>query len=150
GTIRADDRESNEFPSVGVTRQLRCCEMRKLLLASLLGTLIICHGTGLSFASHAPDARREPLLKLVTHLPADLPQRVLGLAYDGQKLWVPIYLGRGRYATLDPSSLEWTIDDTRKAHFAIGEVSGAFESPGAICFANGKLWVAGSYGDSFG
>jgi len=89
-------------------------------------------------------------LKLVAQLPAELPQRVLGLAYDGQKLWVPIYQGSGRYATLDPSSLQWTIGDDRRANIAIEQVSGSFGSPGAFCFANGKLWVAGSYGDSFG
>ena len=126
--------------------------MRTSLFATVIAVLIIYHGALVSSASHNPAtvAPHQPDLQLVTHLPADLPQRVLGLAFDGQKLWVSIYLGRGRYATLDPSSLEWIIDDTRKAHIAIGEVAGAFESPGAICFANGKLWVAGAYGDSFG
>jgi streptogramin lyase len=122
------------------------------LLASLLGVLIICQGAGASSASNnsPPAAPQSGSLKLVAQLPAELPQRVLGLAYDGQKLWVSVYHGRGRYATLDPSSLQWTIGDARRAHIAIGAVSGSFESPGAICFANGKLWVAGSYGDSFG
>lgn len=89
-------------------------------------------------------------LKLVTQLPAELPQRVSGFAYDGEKFWVAIYLGQGRYATLDPSTLSWKISDSDEHHKVIREVAGAFQSPGGICFANGKLWVAGSYGGSFG
>jgi sugar lactone lactonase YvrE len=89
-------------------------------------------------------------LKLVTRLPAELPQRISSLAFDGEKIWVAIYHGRGRYATLDPSTLDWKVSDAEQHHQAIREVAGAFESPGGICFVNGKLWVAGSYGESFG
>lgn len=74
----------------------------------------------------------------------------MGLAFDGEKLWAMIYLGRGRYATLAPSTLGWEVSDGEERHKAIREVSGAFQSPGAVCFANGKLWVAGAYGESFG
>lgn len=89
-------------------------------------------------------------LKLVAQLPAELPQRVSGFAYDGEKFWAAIYLGQGRYATLDPSTLSWKISDSEEQHKAIREVAGAFQSPGGICFVNGNLWVAGSYGGSFG
>lgn len=89
-------------------------------------------------------------LKLVARLPPELPQRVTGFAYDGEKFWVAIYLGRGRYATLNPLTLGWTISDNNDHHKAIKEVSGAFESPGGICFVNRTLWVGGSYGNSFG
>jgi hypothetical protein len=41
-----------------------------------------------------------------------------------------------------------SVEDAQ--HKAIREVSGAFESPGAVCFTDGLLWVAGAYGDSFG
>jgi hypothetical protein len=89
-------------------------------------------------------------LKLVTQLPAELPQRISSLAFDGKNIWVSIYLGRGQYATLDPSTLNWKISDSEQHHKAFREVAGAFESPGGICFVKDKLWVAGSYGESFG
>lgn len=89
-------------------------------------------------------------LELVTQLPAELPQRVSGFAYDGEKFWVAIYLDKGRYATLDPSTLVWEISDSDEHHKVIGKVAGAFQSSGGICFVNGKLWVAGAYGGSFG
>jgi hypothetical protein len=89
-------------------------------------------------------------LKLVTQLPDEFPQRVSGFAYDGERFWAAIYLGQGRYATLDPSTLSWKASDSDERHKIIREVAGAYQSPGGICFANGKLWVAGSYGGSFG
>ena len=130
--------------------------MRNASLAALLGALIICHGTGVSsapnnFAAPAQDAAINlGELKLVSELPPELPRRVLGLAYDGQKLWASVYHTHGRYVTLDPVSLEWTISDDRKANAVVGAVAGSFDSPGGLCFVDGKLWVAGSYGDSFG
>lgn len=89
-------------------------------------------------------------LVLITQLPEKLPQRVSGLAYDGEKLWLTIYLGRGRYATFDPLTNSWKISERSEQHQAIKQVAGAFESPGALCFASGKLWIAGAYGESFG
>lgn len=94
-----------------------------------------------------PDVRR---LEQVSQLPPELPQRVMGLAFDGEKLWATIYHGKGRYASLNPHSLGWDVSRDDARHKAIAEASGAFESPGAVCFAEGRLWVAGSYGDSFG
>src|SRR5688500_10295311 len=88
--------------------------------------------------------------KLVTNLPAQLPPRITSLAYDGEKIWVAIYHGRGRYAVLDPVTLGWKVSDADEHHKAIREVAGAFESPGGLCFVKDKLWVAGSYGESFG
>lgn len=116
--------------------------MRNLLLICVLALLFNC-----------PSVNAGPNLgelQLVTQLPAELPQRISGLAYDGEKLWATIYLGRGQYATLDPSTLQWTISDEKKQHQAISKVAGAFASPGALCFVNGKLWIAGAYGESFG
>ena len=89
-------------------------------------------------------------LEQVTQLPAELPQRVMGLAYDGENLWATIYLGRGRYATFNPATAVWKISDSDQQHTAIKLVAGAFESPGAICFAKNRLWVGGAYGESFG
>lgn len=88
--------------------------------------------------------------EFVTRLPADLPPRATGFAFDGKKFWAMIYHGRGRYATLDPVSLEWEKGETELHASAIREVAGAFQSPGGVCFAGGKLWVGGSYGESFG
>jgi hypothetical protein len=89
-------------------------------------------------------------LKLVTKLPAELPQRILGFAYDGNKFWAAVYLGKGHYATLDPATLNWTVADNSEQFAVIRRVSGTFGSPGGICFADGKLWIAGAYGDSLG
>jgi hypothetical protein len=89
-------------------------------------------------------------LRLVAELPEGLPKRVSGLAYDGKKIWVAIYHGDGRYALLDPSTLGWELSSDDIRHAAIREVSGSFQSPGGVCFAGDRLWVGGSYGDSFG
>lgn len=74
----------------------------------------------------------------------------MGFAYDGERLWATIYHGRGRYATMDPSTLSWVSDSENEHYNVIRNVAGAFESPGGICFAKGMLWVTGSYGESFG
>jgi hypothetical protein len=89
-------------------------------------------------------------LQYVAQLPEGLPQRVSGLTYDGQKLWASIYHGDGRYVTLDPNTLVWTASDQHQHHRAILELSGIPRIVGAICFANGELWVAGFHGNSFG
>jgi hypothetical protein len=89
-------------------------------------------------------------LEQVAHLPRELPQRVMGLAYDGQKLWATIYLGHGIYATLDPATLTWQTSIMTSHQEVIKTVSGAFESPGGICFNKDRLWITGSYGESFG
>ena len=98
----------------------------------------------------APGAPIVKGLRLVTELPKELPQRVSSLAYDGEKLWATIYLGRGIFATFDPAKDVWEISKEVQQHVAIKTVAGSFESPGGACFAAGKLWIAGSYGDSFG
>jgi hypothetical protein len=121
--------------------------MRHVLLLSVIAILLICPCANAGTNSGSPDLGG---LQLVTQLTAELPQRVMGLAYDGEKFWATLYLDRGRYATLDPSTLGWKVSDEDSHHKAIREVSGAFASPGALCFANGKLWVAGAYGESFG
>jgi len=123
--------------------------MKSMLLCSLLTV------AGLSFL---PNPKTRSLisnpnileLKLVAQLPAELPQRISSLAYDGKNIWVTIYHGRGHYAVLDRSTLDWKISDDDKHHKAIKEVTGAFESPGGVCFAKDRLWVGGSYGESFG
>ncbi len=89
-------------------------------------------------------------LKLVAQLPAELPQRIMGLAFDGEKFWATIYLGRGRYATLDPATLTWNTNQEIEHYSAISKVAGLFESPGGLCFAKGRLWITGAYGESFG
>jgi hypothetical protein len=122
--------------------------MRKTLLRSLL-----CFAA-VSLFSFPQEARAGgpglASLRLVAELPEGLPKRVSDLAYDGQKIWVMIYHGRGQYALLDPSTLDWEVSGEAARHGVIREVAGAFQSPGAICFAGERLWVGGSYGDSFG
>jgi len=120
--------------------------MRNILLASLLAILM----TPLTSAGSSPANVNLGELQLVAQLPEELPQRIIGFAYDGKKLWVALYLDHGRYATLDPSTLLWTISNDPSQHKTIAKVSGSFDTPGGICFADGTLWVAGAYGDSFG
>jgi len=120
--------------------------MRKLLLAFFVTILIVCPCAN-ARSSYTPNLGD---MQLVAQLPAEAPQRILGLAYDGEKLWTSIYLSRGRYATLDPATLEWKLSNEENHHKAISEVSGAFQAGGALCFVNGKLWVAGFYGESLG
>jgi hypothetical protein len=109
-----------------------------------------------SEASHSSHARFENgipdlgELKLISQFPDPLPPRVSGFAYDGKKLWAVVYQGHGVYATFDPVAHTWKIADQIELPNAIREVSGAFGSPGGICFVDGRLWVAGSYGESFG
>jgi hypothetical protein len=89
-------------------------------------------------------------LQVVAQLPPELPQRIKGFAYDGEKFWATIYLGRGSYATLDPATLTWKSNNDDLHSSVIRNVAGAFASPGGVCFAKDKLWIAGAYGQSFG
>lgn len=120
--------------------------MRKLLPAFLL-VILAC---SLAYAVPASSSPNLSGLQLVTQLPEELPQRIMGFAYDGEKFWATVYLGRGRYATLDPATLHWSVSNDDQQHKAISDVAGLYRSPGAIAFVNRNLWVAGAYGASFG
>ena len=120
--------------------------MKNSLLACVVAILVICPFVN----ANTPNAPNLGEIQLVAQLPSELPKRVVGLSYDGEKLWAAIYLGRGQYATLDPNTLQWKVSNDQKQHNAISEVADVFASPGAFCFVNGKLWVAGAYGQSFG
>jgi hypothetical protein len=117
------------------------------MCAAVIAMFLLCHAANARVQSGSPNPGE---LKLLTRLPAELPQRISGFAYDGEKFWVLIYHGQGRYATFDPATLGWTLSDSDERHRIIRKVAGRFESPGGICFVNGKLWVADSYGESFG
>lgn len=106
------------------------------------------HVTAAATLAGTPSIER---LQVVTHLPNQLPQRISSIAYDGQKIWAMIYQGHGKFAWLEPGTNTWKAsDDDEKLRGSIRRVAGAFESPGGICFGAGKMWVGGSYGDSFG
>jgi hypothetical protein len=120
--------------------------MRTVLLASLLA-IFICP---LALAGPSSGAPNLEGLELVAQLPEQLPQRMLAFAYDGKKLWAVVYHGRGRYAKLDTATLRWELSRNVHQHKVISELSVPFQSPGAICFVNDVLWVAGSYGETFG
>ncbi|HEX8558305.1 MAG TPA: hypothetical protein VF668_09395 [Pyrinomonadaceae bacterium] len=89
-------------------------------------------------------------LRLVAELPEGLPKRISSIAYDGEKIWVMLYHGDGRHARLDPETLDWEPSREQGRHDAVADVAGAFKSPGGACFEGGRLWVGGSYGESFG
>ena len=120
--------------------------MRTLLLGCVLAIVFVCPCVNAA----TPATPNLSGLKLVTQLPAELPQRITGFSYDGKKFWATIYLGRGQFATLDPATLEWQINRDPKHQLVIRDVAGPFGSPGANCFDNGRLWIAGAYGQSFG
>ena len=121
--------------------------MRNALLVSVAAAFLFCAPVPSVAQADKPDLLE---LKLVAQLPPELPQRITGFAYDGEKLWATIYLGRGRYATLDPLTLSWGSNNEIERYKAVRSVAGAFGSPGGICFAKGTLWIAGAYGESFG
>lgn len=121
--------------------------MRNLLLLPAAAVLLLCVAVAAVAQTGVPDVRE---LKVVAQLPPELPQRIMGLAYDGEQIWATIYLGKGTYAKLDPGTLEWSTDTDTKHTTLIASAAGAFGSPGGVCFANGKLWIAGAYGESFG
>ncbi len=100
-----------------------------------------------------PTAPAAPILsglRLVTELPKELPQRVSSIAYDGKNLWATIYHGSGSFAIFDPETASWKPSTEMQQHAAIRAVAGSFQSPGGACFAAGKLWIGGSYGETFG
>ena len=109
--------------------------MRNVLLASLLA-IFIC---SLAVASPSPSGPNLDALQLVAQLPEQLPRRMLAFAYDGHKLWAVVYHGRGRYAKLDPTTLQWELSRNVHQHKVISELSEPFQSPGAICFVNDVL-----------
>ncbi len=146
-TIWSAPAECNDDGALVSANQLEKKTMKQLLLLSLAAMFLLSSANTSVAGVREPEVRE---LKLVAQLPPELPQRVMGLAYDGEKLWATIYLGAGRYATLDPLTLNWTVNDDPEHFRIIREVSGAFESPGAVTFANGTLWIAGAYGESFG
>jgi hypothetical protein len=123
------------------------------LRAALLRSLLFAFAFFLSLSPQPRAAAGEPKLdglRLVAELPAELPKRVSGLAFDGKKIWVVIYHGGGLYATLDPSTLGWEVGREEARRAAFREVAGSFQAPSGVCFAGERLWVGGSYGDSFG
>jgi hypothetical protein len=121
--------------------------MRNLILLSAATVWLFGVPTFTVAQASTPDFLE---LKLVARLPPELPQRISGLAFDGEKLWATIYLGRGQYVKLDPSTLTWASDNEIDHYRIVANVAGAFGSPGGVCFANGTLWVAGFYGQSLG
>jgi hypothetical protein len=98
------------------------------------------------------EAAEPDLLSLtyVTQLPPELPRRVSGIGYDGEKLWVMIYMDRGSFATLDPATSEWKVNHDPERQRVIAEVAGSFASPGGVYFDKNTMWIGGAYGDSFG
>lgn len=89
-------------------------------------------------------------LKQVSQVPDTIPQRITGMAFDGEKLWFSVYLSQGHYATFNPKTEEWKYSDDEKHHHAIRQISQPFSSASGIVFAGKTLWLGGSYGESFG
>ncbi len=89
-------------------------------------------------------------LKQVSQVPDIIPQRITGMAFDGEKLWFPVYLSKGHYATFNPKTEEWKYSDDENHHRAIRQISQPFSSSSGIVFVGKTLWLGGSYGESFG
>src|ERR1051325_10496851 len=120
--------------------------MSKQLTSIFVALLLLLTGVGMAQAAE-PDLSS---LIYVTQLPPELPRRVNALGYDGEKLWALIYMDKGSYATLDPSTSEWTINHDPEHQRVIAEIAGSFGSPGGVYFDKNTMWIAGAYGDSFG
>jgi len=107
----------------------------------------------LALFSYSAFSQKVPVLaelEEVAQLPAKVPQRVTALAFDGEKLWFAIYLGRGQYVTYDPTSGEWNLDQDPILRASISKVTGQFASAAGMVFVDGKMWLGSAYGDSFG
>lgn len=89
-------------------------------------------------------------LKQVSQLPAEIPQRVSALAYDGEKLWVAVYQDNGNFATFNPATGEWKASDDEKHRIVFMQVAAPWAAAGGMAFVDKKLWIAGSYGESIG
>jgi hypothetical protein len=89
-------------------------------------------------------------LKQVSQVPSEIPQRITGMAFDGEKLWFSVYLSKGHYATYNPKNQEWQYSNDNHHHKLIREISEPFGSTSGITFADKTLWFGGSYGESFG
>lgn len=89
-------------------------------------------------------------LKQISQVPAEIPQRITGMAFDGDKFWFSVYLSKGHYATFNPQTEEWKYSDEEKQHSAIRKISQPFASAHGITFVGKTLWLGGSYGESFG
>ena len=114
---------------------------------SALFTIIL-----LTFAFSA-FAQRFPLIyqiKQVSQLPAEIPQRVQALAFDGKKLWFALYHDKGRYATFNPRTKEWKYSDSEIQHQSISRIARPRAGVGGMVFVNKRLWVSSAYGASFG
>lgn len=119
--------------------------MKKAKLFLFFGILLL--------SSLSVKSQRQPLieeLKAVCEIPAEIPRGISAIAYDGEKIWAASYLDKGRYATFDPQTQEWKFFDSEKERKAIGEVTGTWSSAGGMTFIGNKLWLASSYGFSFG
>ena len=120
--------------------------MTKQSTSIFIALLLLLTGVGAAQAAE-PDLSS---LTYVTQLPPELPRRVNALGYDGEKLWALIYMDHGSYATLDPSTSEWTINHDLQHQRVIAEIAGSVGSPGGVYFDKNTMWIAGAYGDSFG
>jgi len=95
--------------------------MRQLLSISA-AVLVLCFCVNSAQAS-TPNLNE---LQLVAELPKELPQRVMGLAYDGEQLWATVYLGRGTYAKLNPEQY----------------IVNGITRPSGLAWAQDALWIS--------
>ncbi|MFL6466419.1 MAG: hypothetical protein ACJ72Z_00525 [Pyrinomonadaceae bacterium] len=118
-----------------------------MMKLGLLSVLVLAFGVVAVDAQKIADLDQ---IKQVSQLPADVPQRANAIAFDGEKFWVPLYVDRGRIVTFDPKTETWDTKQDPKFAAAANRIFGKTLSPGGITFVDGKMWVANTYGDSFG
>lgn len=111
---------------------------------------LVCIFTLFTFSAPAQKVPVISELKEIAQLPAKYPQRVMALAYDGNNLWIAVYLDRGSYAKYDPKTNQWDLDQDPKLRASIVKVTGRWASAGGMVFADGKMWLSSVYGESFG
>lgn len=116
------------------------------------GKLLLFFGI-LLLSSLSVKSQKQPLveeLKVICETPAEIPYGISATAYDGEKIWAASYHDKGRYTTFNPQTQEWKFFDSEKERKAIGEVTGTWSSASGMTFIGNKLWLASSYGFSFG
>ncbi len=118
----------------------------------MLQLLILATSVVPSFADEDADkpARRPQIDRLEQVVDPDKLVRASGVAFGGMQIWCVVYHGQGHYAILNPTEKSWSFSKNVKYQAAIRQVAGKIGSPGGVCFVDGKLWIAGSYGESIG
>lgn len=117
-------------------------------IARVATVILLAIASGSS--AHSQKRPSPEQMTLVSEVPIDIPRKIIGMAFDGEKLWFSISHDKGHYATFDPQNGQWKYSDNETQHTAIRKLSQPFNSASGIAFDGRKMWLGGSYGESVG